>query len=95
MNSKKSELYILLDKAINMLNERLSKAPDWQVLKMIKAQLEAIQSDVNGKGSLDNEQIKNINIGILAVREFEADDPEFADILIKIDYLFSEYNKFY
>ncbi|AEJ20550.1 immunity protein Tsi6 family protein [Gracilinema caldarium] len=90
MSVEISELSGLLDSASKMVNDRLAHAPGWQVLQVIQTQLQAMQDDVNHERVPTAEAKKRINIGVLAVREFEANDPEFADILIKAAYLYKK-----
>ncbi len=80
----------LLDTALAMVYARLARAPDWQVLQMIQVQLQVMQDDVKHRRTPNAETQKRINIDLLAVREFEANDPEFADVLIRAAYLYGE-----
>lgn len=84
------ELTQLVSEALRMTNERLRKSPEWQTLQIIKKQLDAIEEDVKNQGASKDELKKRINIGLIAAREFEADDPDFADILQKIDYRYKK-----
>lgn len=78
----------LINEAIKLTNERLAISPDFQILKSVKAQLvyilDAIQKD---KSPTDSEK-NRVTLSILAVREFEANDSEYADILEKVSYLY-------
>ncbi|GEM_PF-2562387 len=73
-----------------MTNERLRKSPEWQTLQVIQKQLIAIEEDLKNQGTSKDELKKRINIGLISVREFEADDPDFADLLQKIDYRYKK-----
>lgn len=90
MSAEKSELNGLLDKALEMVNARLARAPGLQSLQMIRVQLQAMQDDVNHGRTPTAEAKRRINIGVLAVREFEATDPDFADVLTKASYLYKK-----
>ena len=85
-----NELNHLLTKALSIVDDRLKKAPQWETLQVIKKQLLAIEEDVKTQCKSKNELKKRINIGLIAAREFEADDPDFADILQKIDYRYKK-----
>ncbi len=84
------ELTQLVREALNMTNERLRKSPEWQTLQVIQKQLIAIEEDLKNQGASKDELKKRINIGLISVREFEADDPDFADLLQKIDYRYKK-----
>lgn len=84
------ELSGLLDTALAMVQDRLARAPGWQVLHMIQAQLQAMQDEIMHGRTPTAETKKRINIGVLAVREFEANDPEFADVLTRVAYLYKK-----
>lgn len=84
------ELLHLLTKALSMVDEKLNKTPEPQTLRTIKSQLLYIKDNILNNGKLDSQTKINIKIGLLAAREFEADDPEFADILQKVDYYFKK-----
>lgn len=55
-------------------------------MQLIQKQLIAIEEDLKNQGASKDELKKHINLGLIAVREFEAEYPDFADILQKIDY---------
>jgi hypothetical protein len=59
-------------------------APDWNVPQSITAQLAQIRADAEADRRPGPDVLRRINIGLLAVREFETSDPEFADVLIEI-----------
>ncbi|TCW60400.1 immunity protein Tsi6 family protein [Treponema sp. J25] len=84
------ELTQLVREALNMTNERLRKSPEWQTLQVIQKQLIAIEEDLKNQGASKDELKKRINIGLISVREFEADDPDFTDLLQKIDYRYKK-----
>ncbi len=85
-----NELNHLLTKARSIVDDKLKKAPQWQTLQIIQKQLIAIEEDLKNQGVSKDELKKRINIGLIAAREFEADDPDFADILQKIDYRYKK-----
>ncbi len=85
-----NDLSHLLTQALIMVDEKLNKAPELQTLISIKNQLLYIKEVVSHVSRPDPCIKKNINIGLLAVRELEADDPNLADILQKVDYYFKK-----
>jgi hypothetical protein len=84
------DLHEILGKALVMVHSRMARAPNWQLLHSIEAQLRAMQDDVRNGLRPSEEKKKSINIGVVAVREFEADDPEFADVLTSAAYWYKK-----
>lgn len=78
----------LAQDALRLTNERLVIAPDFPVLKSVKAQLEYIlDSFRSGKKPTESEKDR-VTLGTIAVREFENNDSEYADKLEKVSYLY-------
>ncbi len=78
----------LTNEAIRMTNERLAVAADFQVLKSVKAQLDYILDSFRNNRTPTDTEKNRVTLGILAVREFEGSDSEYADILEKVSYLY-------
>ena len=73
----------ILAKALEECDVRLRKKPNFRPLTIIKEEVEYLLSLIEGK-TQDRSNLANIQIGLLAVREFEADDPGFADLLFQV-----------
>lgn len=71
-----------------MTKEKLAVATDSQIFKCISAQLEFIEYKFKTSDPPTEEDKERITLGALAAREFETSDPEYADILFKVAYLF-------
>lgn len=69
-----------LKRAIEMTAVRRAAAPNFQILESIQNQLAYLQQVVSGE-SLDKRRLKEIVIGVYAVKEFDESDPEFATLL--------------
>ena len=83
-----TELLRLLEHSLAMVNARLVQVPDYAMFKSIKAQLETMLEDVQNDVIPSAQRKSHINIGLLAARELETTDPEFATTLMKTDYLY-------
>jgi predicted transcriptional regulator len=70
----------VLDKAIEMTAERRRSAPSFLICQSIEAQLTYLKRLLDGQ-ERDKARLKDIIIGVYAIREFEASDPEYAAIL--------------
>ena len=64
-------------------DSRLSRKPNFRPLGIIKEEVEYLLALIDGK-TKDRENLKRIQIGLLAIREFEADDPQFADLIFQV-----------
>ena len=70
----------VFENALKACRTRLAERPDFQPLKSIEKQLEYLIELDQGKRS-DWQLMQNLNLGLLAVREFEPDDMEFAELI--------------
>jgi len=71
-----------IDVAITLTVKRINTTNDVDLYNMILCQLEYILSCLNDNGS-SRGRLSDINIGQLAVREFEQNDEEYCDALKK------------
>jgi len=69
-----------IDHGLEIIVERLRTFPDFRPLLSAEAQFKYLQSLLNGTSN-DRSRLREINLGLLAVREFEANDPELAEAL--------------
>jgi len=83
-------------KAHDVLTKLEKENPDYSLWRSISSQLNFILDDFdlsgNHKKVADKDRVKEIIMGIQAIREIDAGNPELADILCEIDY---EYKKLY
>ncbi|WP_147476964.1 immunity protein Tsi6 family protein [Vandammella animalimorsus] len=82
------DLLTAIAKAKEMTEFRLNVNRNYGVYIHAKEQLENMQDAVAGKISIDG---LVIDIGIMAVKELEASDPEYADALSLAAYLFKQW----
>jgi len=61
---------------------RKNEFPTFDILQSIVAQLQYMASVLSGNNS-DKSRMKEIIVGLYAIREFEESDPEFADALMQ------------
>ncbi|WP_143326295.1 immunity protein Tsi6 family protein [Vandammella animalimorsus] len=81
-------LLAAIAKAKEMTEFRLNVSRNYGVYIHAKEQLENMQNAVAGKIPVDE---LVIDIGIMAVKELEASDPEYADALSLAAYLFQQW----
>ncbi len=78
-------LLALLDRALAMTEDRSRGIPvDTSVHAMfasLRRQLDAMRAEVAAGEVMTVEQRNSLTLGVIAVREFEADDPEYCDVL--------------
>ena len=73
-----------------MTDERVAKAPTYGVYLHAKDQM-IFMKEILQSGRLPNSEEKGrIDIGIMAVKELDADEPEYAKALIFLDCRFEE-----
>jgi hypothetical protein len=90
MSSCLNQLLKEVDLALAMTIERLSRSPTYGVYIHAREQLESIRSTLVADGGLTVAKIPLVDIGIMAVKELEASDPEYADKLCLVDYLYKK-----
>ena len=78
----------LVEKGLRMVDERLEASPDFAIYDSIKAQLTYIQRTIAAGERPTPEVLDRLTMGVYAAREFETPDPEFADVLFAVEYLF-------
>ena len=83
-----SELQSLVDNGLQMVEERLRWSNGARIYDSIKAQLTYIKSTLEAGEKPTDEQLNRLLLGVYAAREFETSDPEFADVLFEVEYLF-------
>ncbi len=83
-------------KAKNILSKLEKENPDYNLWQSISSQLSYILNDFDSSGNHKKEAVKErvqeIIMGVQAIREIDAGNPELADLLCEIDY---EYKKLY
>lgn len=73
----------LLGMVLLECESRLEKNPGFRPLSIVKDEVEYLLALINGD-TQDRSNLENIQIGLLAVREFETDAPEFADLIFQV-----------
>jgi hypothetical protein len=87
-NPKPEELPGLIAKGLEMVEQRLNQSSRSQIYNSIKAQLLYMKQTVEAHAKPSDEKLDSLTIGIYAAREFETSDPDLADLLFNVEYLF-------
>jgi len=87
-NPKMADLPGLVDKGLDMVEERLRRSGGWQIYDSIKAQLLYIKNTLQSGEKPAGDKVDKLLLGLYAAREFETSDPDFADVLFSVEYLF-------
>lgn len=74
--------------AKEMTTERLGESPDYALYIEVARQLNLIDASIESGVAPTDEQMEEISIGLISIREFEGTDPDFADVLSKVSYLY-------
>jgi hypothetical protein len=69
-----------------MTDERILQSPDFQIYRSIRAQLQFIQGHLVDRTPIAEEDRQRLILGVLAAREFETSDPDYADVLFEVSY---------
>lgn len=83
-----ADLPSLIATGQKMVAERMAAAPDFEIFDSIKNQLDFIRTTVETGRRPTNDEKERLTIGVYAAREFETNDPDFANVLFDIAYLF-------
>jgi hypothetical protein len=78
----------LVEKGLAMVDERLGPAGGWNIYESIRAQLTYVKQTLESGQAPSDEMVGKLLLGVYAAREFETSDPEFADVLFSVEYLF-------
>lgn len=87
-NLKPEDLPGLVDKGLVMVEKRLQDSKGARIYDSIKAQLTYMKQTIDANTRPDPDKVRTLTLGVYAAREFETSDPEFADVLFKVEYLF-------
>jgi hypothetical protein len=83
-----NELSALIDEGLRVVDERLAISPDARIYGSLKAQLTYIRQVVHHERPRDAADDDRLLLGRYAAREFETSDPDFADVLSKVQDLY-------
>jgi hypothetical protein len=88
------------DKWHEVLRDALAKTAEferldssWSLLKNVRRQLEYMQSCVAGGRSPTADEASKVDVGPLAVRNFDDTQPEYAKWLMELDYAFRHWDR--
>lgn len=77
-----SELKLSLDRARDLLKDRSKKvSPGNKLIKHISEQIDLVYDYIRSPIDGNFDQLKKVNVGLVAIREIEDMDPEFAEAL--------------
>lgn len=77
-------------KALSLVNERIGKNPDCGVCIHAHQQLERILVELDFPYLPPASKREWVDIGLMAVKELESTDPDFANALMDADYDFKQ-----
>lgn len=89
-NPMVEELKKLVSQAQRETEDRLKQFPEYGPYIHAKSQLSFIKNKLDNLESINKEVKNSINIGIMAVKELDASEPEYARLLMKISTRFKE-----
>lgn len=78
----KQDAVKIIEQTIQKSFELFSKDTEWQPVISTRLQLNYILDALMGRN--DTNKLKEITIGILAVREFEANNEDFANLIYEV-----------
>lgn len=88
-----SELHALIDRALEMTEERVAKAPAGSMHSMyssIQNQLRFMKDTIAAGTSASIDDKNRLTLHVIAVRELETSDPQYCDALCNAAYLFKQ-----
>jgi hypothetical protein len=90
MSTEIDELKRLVSEAQKETEDRLKQYSEYGLYIHAKSQLSFIKNKIGKSETVNEEDKKSINIGIMAVKELDASEPEYARLLMKISIKFKE-----
>lgn len=82
-----ADLPALVEAGLAMVRQRRRASPSFVIYLSIERQLEFLAGLIAAGEPLTEDKRASLTLGVYAAREFEASDPEFADVLFKVSYL--------
>jgi hypothetical protein len=86
------ELFQLVSQGLDLVRERLRSAQGSWVDVSVQRQLEYLYETLSFGHSPTREKVDSLTLGVYAAREIETVDPEFADVLFRVNYLADRIN---
>ena len=81
----------LLENASEMTKTRLEKNPNYGVFIHASTQIDFIRNLVNRPNhTITEKERASIDLGLMAAKELEDSDPDYARVLEEVDYYFSK-----
>ena len=77
-----------VERGLAIVEQRLAAVPDAPNLASIHAQLLFIRDALDAGRTPSETEKDRIILGVIAAREYDTSDPDFADALFNVDYLF-------
>jgi len=90
-NPKLDELPSLIDRGLAMAEVRLTASNGARIYDSIMAQLTYLKETIGAGLPPTDAKLSSLTMGVYAAREFETSDPDFADVLFKVEYLAKRY----
>jgi hypothetical protein len=78
----------LLDRGLDLVERRLRDSGGARIHDSIRSQLLYMKRIVDEGAIPTDTELDSLTLGVYAAREFETTDPEFADVLFTVEYLF-------
>ena len=82
-----ADLPALVDEGLRLVRQRRQASPGFVIYLSIERQLEFLAELIASGRPLTEDKRRSLTLGVYAAREFEASDPEFADVLFMVNYL--------
>jgi len=82
----------MLSDAAALMAQRLAAAPAFDLFESIAAQLAYLEGLADGTNT-DRSLLSKVNVGLLAVREFEESDPDLATALKRVQFIADQMRK--
>ena len=92
MKADSKKLIDEIEVAINMTLDRLAISPAYGVYLHAREQLESIRSALLSGNATGNGKVLSVDLGVMAVKELDTSDPEYADKLCLVDFLYKKIN---
>jgi Tsi6 len=85
-----SDIHQAVDTAIAMTDSRIAKLPNYGVYLHAKEQLGLIHAVLMTRVAPTEKEKSIVDIGLMAVRELEVEEPDYAEVLIYVAARFNE-----
>jgi len=92
LTTSRTVFRIIFDDAWDRTEKLAQLDPQWPLPQQIRRELEFMKQCIARPGGPTEQDAARVDIGVLAVRNFDENDPEYSNWLQELDYAFKRWH---